>query len=62
MGYNTHMITEKDVLQVLPHIHPVALELVMITEPDTWEDVEMALAWIGYSVEISIQKLRKRTR
>jgi hypothetical protein len=62
MVYNTHMITEKDILEVLPHIHPVALEMILSAEPETWEDVEMALAWIGYSVELSMRKVQKRNR
>ena len=55
------MITENDILKVLPHIHEVALEMILETEPRTWADVEMALAWIGYSVELSMRKVRRHS-
>jgi len=37
------MITERDILEVLPYIHPAALKMILDTKPRTWADVEMAL-------------------
>ena len=53
------MITENDILKVLPNLHVAALEMVLETQPRDWADVEMALAWIGYSVELSMRKVRR---
>ena len=54
------MITKEDILETFPNIHEAVIEMVLDAEPKTWKDVEMVLAWVGYSVQVSMEKSAKK--
>ena len=54
------MVTKEDILETFPNLHEAVLQMILDSEPETWEDVEMVLAWVGYSVQVSMEKSAKK--
>ena len=56
------MVTKEDILEALPSTHGAVIQMVLETEPKTWDDVILALDWISFSVELAARTAKKLDR
>ena len=49
-------MSKQEIEQRYPNLHEAVYEMILAFGPETWEDVEMVLAWVGYSVQTSMEK------
>ena len=49
-------MSKQEIEQRYPNLHEAVYQMILDSEPETWEDVEMVLAWVGYSVQTSMEK------
>jgi aspartate-semialdehyde dehydrogenase len=55
MADNIHM-SKQEIEQRYPNLHEAVYQMILDSEPESWKDVEMVLAWVGYSVQTSMEK------